>query len=364
MLKPIHHVACSPALRACRGLQERLLAWLCDPATDLAALVRANVPGPSAIEADWLWAFLEKTDDKRPLLERARALVAMTHAEKAALLAWGQSVAALAAQFLPTPPAWPTQPPAIPPAAWRAFKELMEAVYEKGLKTGLPYAPDGVPVAAGGVGYADFVRAFREAHRLNPDPGAREVCVLCGGPLGATPEVDHWIAKHAFPLLSVCADNLLPICGDCNSTSNKGSKNVFDPAGFQAWFHPYLRPGAGVMMLGYEPLDMTVTLTATHAVDEARVQNLDKLLNLTDRWTREFKAEYAKQQGTLKGRERKRLERGKPRHTQAEVTAFAEGYRDDLLATEPFHEVHQVLANALLEQARLDAWQTELGLLT
>lgn len=364
MLKPIHHVACSPALRACRGLQERLLAWLCDPATTPATLLHANLPGPSAIETDWLWAFLNRTDDRRPLLERAQALAAMANAEKAALLAWGQSVAALADQFQPKPPPWPAQSPAIAPAAWRAFKELMEAFYEKGLKAGLSYAPDGTPTAAGGVSYADFVRDFREAHQLNPDPEAREVCVLCGGPLGSTPEVDHWIAKHAFPLLSVCADNLLPICGDCNSTSNKGSKNVFDQDGFQSWFHPYLRPGIGMMALDYSPLDMTITLAANHPPDATRVSNLNKLLNLTDRWTREFKAEYAKQQGILKGRERKRLERGQPRHTQADVTTFAETYRDDLMDSEPFLEVHQVLANALLEQARLDAWQTELGLTT
>lgn len=240
----------------------------------------------------------------------------------------------------------------------------MEAFYEKGLKAGLPYAPNGVPVAAGGVTYANFVRSFREDHRLNPDPEAREVCVLCGGLLGNTPEVDHWIAKHAFPLLSVCADNLLPICGDCNSTSNKGSQKVFSPDGFQAWFHPYLRPGAGALLLAYTPLGPAITLSAVHPADTERVRNLNKLLNLTDRWTREFKMEYAKQQGILKGRERKRLQRGEPRHTQAEVTDFAEKYRDDLLASEPYHEVHRVLANALLDQARLDAWQTELGLVT
>ncbi len=364
MLKPIHHVACSPALRACRCLQERLLAWLCDPATNPATLVRANVPGPSDIEVDWLWAFLQKTDDRRLLLERAQVLAAMPRAEKAALLAWGQSVAALVDQFQPNPPPWPTQPPAIPPVAWRSFKELMEAFYEKGLKAGLPYASNGAPVANGGVTYADFVQAFREAHRHNPDPEAREVCVLCGGPLGSTPEVDHWIAKHAFPLLSVCAVNLLPICGDCNSTTNKGSQNVFGPDGFQAWFHPYLRSGAGALLLAYTPLGPAITLSAIHPADTERVSNLNKLLNLTDRWTREFKMEYAKQQGILKGRERKRLQRGEPRHTQAEVTDFAENYRDDLLASEPYHEIHQILANALLDQARLDAWQTELGLVT
>ncbi len=364
MLIPIHPVTCSPALRACRGLQERLLAWLCDPGTDPAAVKRTNMPGPSNIEAAWLWAFLNKTDDKRPLLERAQVLAAMPHADKAALLAWGHTVLALADQFQPNPPPWPGQPPAITSVAWRAFKELMEAFYERGLKAELPYAPDGMPVADGGVNYADFVRAFRKAHHLSIYADAREVCVLCGGPLGATPEVDHWIAKHAFPLLSVCADNLLPICGECNSTSNKGRKKVFDPGGFQAWFHPYLRPGAGAMALGYTPLGPAITLSAVDPADGARVGNLNKLLNLTDRWTREFKAEYAKQQGILKGRERKRVQRGEPRHTQAEVTAFAEAYRDDLLASEPYHEVHHVLANALLEQARLDAWLAELGLVT
>jgi len=118
MLKPIHHVACSPALRACRCLQERLLAWLCDPTTKPAALLHANLPGPSAIESDWLWAFLARTEDKRPLLERAQVLATMTDVEKAALLDWGQSVAALADQFQPNPPPWPTEPHAMPPGEW------------------------------------------------------------------------------------------------------------------------------------------------------------------------------------------------------------------------------------------------------
>ena len=87
----------------------------------------------------------------------------------------------------------------------------MEAFYEKGLNStnGIPYLSDGIPTAGGGVTYAQFVQEFREAHRLNQNHDAREVCVLCGGPLGQTPEVDHWIAKSAYPLLSVCADNLL-----------------------------------------------------------------------------------------------------------------------------------------------------------
>jgi len=249
-------------------------------------------------------------------------------------------------------------------AAWHAFKELMEAFYEKGLHAGLPFTAAGTPVTQGGITYADFVQAFRDAHRLNPDPNAREVCVLCGGPLGAAPEVDHWIAKHAFPLLSMCADNLLPTCGDCNATSNKGRMPVHDHGSFQDWFHPYFRPGVGAIRLNYQLPGFAVTCAALTPADDVRVQRLDALLNLSQRWTRELKAEYANQQGKLKRYEAQRLSRGQARHTQAEVEAFATSFRDGLLESEPNHEVHRLLGNALLEQARLAAWQTELGLVT
>lgn len=361
MLKPIHHVACSPALRACRGLQERLLVWLCDPATDEEVLVRANLPGPSAIEADWLWAFLNKTDDRRLLLERALVLAAMTNAEKAALLAWGQSVADVARQFQPNPPPWPVQAPAISGHAWYAFKQLMEAFYKKGLQDGLPYDADGLPVAVGGVCYLDFVQAFRDAHRL-PDasPDVEGVCVLCGGPLGDTPQVDHWIAKHAFPLLSVCADNLLPICGDCNSSSNKGRKPVYDKQGFADWFHPYLRPTAGPIQLGYRFPEIEITLSVADPADAFRLHNLDNLLKLSARWTRKFKAGYISHQDSLKRLERKRLRQGLPRHSYDEIKTSIEDFRDGLPEYEPFYEVQQVLAQALLDPARLAALQVEL----
>lgn len=37
MLKPIHRVACSPALAACQQLMQRFALWLCDPATSAAS---------------------------------------------------------------------------------------------------------------------------------------------------------------------------------------------------------------------------------------------------------------------------------------------------------------------------------------
>jgi hypothetical protein len=365
MLKPITQPFCCGALNACLELQMHLLRWLCDPMTAVADVTQINlVPPrvPTQIEADWLWRFLYGRKQTR--LEQAKVIAGMSPAEKTALLGWSNSVVAIAAQFLPIPPAWPITLPAIPAPAWAAVKGLMDAFYERGLKGGLPYLANGTPVAAGGVSYASFVQAFRDAHRQNPDTNAREVCVLCGGPLGQTPEVDHWIAKSAFPVLSVCADNLLPICGDCNSTINKGEKPVFSTDGFSDWFHPYLRHANGALTLDYELPEFSVKCTSVSKVDQPKVEKLDKLLNLANRWTREFKAEYAKQQNVLRGLERRRVSRGQARHSRAEIQAYVEQWQGDLLDSEPHHEVHQVLCKAALEPTRLAAWHAELAMVS
>ena len=360
MLKPIHYVPCSPALRACRRLQEHLIAWLCDEATSSAAITRANLAPrlPSQIEADWLWEFLGKTADKKPLIERAQAVASMPSAGKNSLLTWVQAVGAISAQFTPNPGLWPHTAPAIPPDAWKAFKELMEAFYEKGLRSGLPYAFDGAPVANGGLTYAQFVQAFRDAHRLNQDVGAREVCVLCGGPLGQTPEVDHWISKSTVPVLSVCADNLLPACGDCNSPTNKAKKQVHANGVFRDWFHPYLRHPNGTIRLEYDLQTFSVSAGSSNPGDAMKIVNLDNLLNLSMRWTREFKAEYIKQQDTL----RRRQHEHRPPRNQDELQAYVQGVKADLSPTEPNYEVHNALLDAMLERSRLAAWRVELGL--
>ena len=365
MLKPITQPFCCGALNACLELQMHLLRWLCDPTTAAADVTQTNLAPPrvpTQIEADWLWRFLYGLKETR--LEQAKIIAGMSAAEKTALLGWSNSVVAVAAQFLPAPPAWPIMLPVIDAPAWTAFKGLMKAFYERGLKSGLPYLANGAPVAAGGVTYASFVQAFRDAHRQNPDPNGREVCVLCGGPLGQTPEVDHWIAKSAYPLLSVCADNLLPICGECNSTANKREKNVHSSGSFADWFHPYLRHANGALTLDYVLPEFAVKCAAAQPFEQPKVDNLNKLLNLADRWTREFKAEYAKQQDVLRGRERRRVSRGLARHSQPEIQAYVQQWQDDLLPGEPHHEVHQTLCTAMLEPERLAAWHSELGLVS
>lgn len=364
MLKPVHRVACSPALAACQQLMQRFVLWLCDPATTGAHINQQGLQPPvlaSEIEANWLWDFLQRIDAGQSLLSRAQAVAAMPPAQKTALANWALTISALPAQFRTATTPWPINRP-VASEDWKAFKALMEAFYEKGFRSGLPYLSDGTPTVIGGVKYTDYVIAFRDAHRLNPNPDAREVCVLCGGPLGDTPHVDHWIIKSDFPLLSVSEDNLTLICSTCNEAPNKGDKPVHSAGSFVDWFHPYLRPCNGALQLKYVLPEFSVQCSAVSPADQPKVAKLDALLNLGSRWTREFKMEYARHRDVLIRREQHRLKKAQARHTQAEILSYVQQWQADLAASEPHHEVHQTLAAALQEPSRLAAWHSELNL--
>lgn len=338
---------------------------MCDPAVGATDITKANLlqlHALTSIEADWLWAFLEKSDGKRTLLERVQLLAGISAAEKLALHSWGQSVAALADQFQPNPPEWPQANPAIPAAAWQAFKQLMEAFYTKGLASGLPYSVNGSPLANGGVNRASFVDEFCRVHRPHPD--AIDLCVLCGGELGDTPEVDHWINKGQYPLLSVCQDNLVPICHDCNSSANKGKKSVHAAGCFDEWFHPYLRSGHEKVVVDYRLNTRSVTCAAVNQSDAEKVRNLDGLLNLSTRWTKRFKAEYLIQQGDLKRLAEKKKQSQQGEVSRVEIQSLLQTEQSKLSPERPWYEVHCALFAALLHQSRLDAWQTELGLVS
>lgn len=367
MLKPIHRVACSPALAACQKLMQRFALWLCDPGTTVAHVSQQGLQPPvlaSAIEANWLWDFLQRIEASESLLVRAQTVAAMPAAQKASLTAWIQVVSALATQFQPSPSPWPINCPLANDSDWKAFKVLMEAFYKKGLDGGLPYLADGTPTTVGGVTYAEYVRVFRIAHRLNPNPDAHEVCVLCGDRLGDTPQVDHWILESKFPLLSVCEDNLCLICSTCNEAPNKGKKPVHSNGSFADWFHPYLRPGNGAVRLDYVLADLSVQCSAVTPADQPKAAKLDALLNLSTRWTREFKAKYATHQYALRRRERDRVRNAQARHSVADIRAYIQEWQSDLGQSEPHHEVHQTLASALREPSRLAAWLSELSSVT
>ncbi|CDQ11916.1 conserved protein of unknown function [Acidithiobacillus ferrivorans] len=367
MLKPIHRVTSSPALAACQIMMQRLALWLCDQqvhAVDVT-LINLQVQMPSQIEADWLWKFLDRTVAKQKLLQRAKEVADLSNVEKQGLTNWVHGVSNIDQHFGLNPShAFPAQIPNNwndDSPSWISFKTLLIAFYERGFTKGrLPYRSDGTPtdIKSDQVTYAKFVAEFRVAHKLDAHPDAREICVLCGGELKEQ-EVDHWINKANFPLLSVCADNLLPICGECNAGDDtKGQKPVHSSGKFGDWFHPYLRPAHGALALEYQLPKMAISCVAAQAADQPKVNTLNKLLNLETRWTREFKAEHRKKQKEAADRKL----RGRGPHNLAELQSWLTDYRDGLVESEPNYEVHKVLAAAMLEPTRLATWQGELGL--
>lgn len=360
MLKSIHRVTCSPALAACQCLMQRFALWLCNANVRGADVTLANLQAnmTSAIEANWLWELIavdKRSKDKtKKRLTEAKAIADLSTAEKQGLAQWVGVVASLAQHFSAAPPAaLPENPPnnwKRQGREWTAFKSLMEAFYEEGLREGLPYQSNGVPTndVALRVTYEQFVDEFRQAHRLDPHPNAREVCVLCGGEL-KLPAVDHWVGKGAFPLFAVCADNLLPICGECNEAPQKGQKAVHSQGSFADWFHPYLRHASGAVCLRYDESAAAIRVNSSDPAHVQKVSNLDKLLSLGERWTREFKAEYRRLQREFE------LQQSRTGITLAQIQTSLADYRDRLSAQEPNYEVHAVLVDTLLDPARLSA---------
>jgi len=353
MLKPIHRVNCSPALMACQQLMRRFALWICDPAVTSAGLTQAEVQAHmgSLTEGDWLWGMIAGATGKKVLLDKARRIADLQAADKLGLAQWVNAVCTIDQHFdAVAPAALPFAPPngwGARAKSWSDFKSLMVAFYEEGLREGLPYEADGTPTAnqACRVTYDQFNREFRAAHRLDPHPDAREVCVLCGGEL-VQPAVDHWLANAHYPLFAVCADNLLPICAECNEAPQKGQKPVHTNGSFADWFHPYRRHANGTLQPRYDAATLAIRIDSATVADTQKVRNLDKLLDLTERWTRDFKAEYRRLQRDIQQRGGMSVAQLQQRFTE---------YRDGLSPAEPHHEIHLQVADAMLEPARLRA---------
>jgi hypothetical protein len=68
---------------------------------------------------------------------------------------------------------------------------------------------------------------IEEFHDANND---LRVCPLCDG-YPTNEQVDHFYPKADYPALSCHPLNLIPICGECNGTTNKGQKDITQAPG-------------------------------------------------------------------------------------------------------------------------------------
>jgi hypothetical protein len=343
MLKNIQRVPCWQGLAAGFSLQLCLARWLCDEATTSLVVYEPQVRALHVNQTvqDWLWNFLLPRRDKTRLLDAARDVADATRLEKQSLLAWINVAGNVAAQFQPVPPSWSASPEHLP--KWSKFKELMLGFYKKGFNNGLPFDSEGNP-AVDGVSYKQFVDEFKQLH-------GEQSCVICGGPLGRAPHVDHWVNEASFPVLSIAPDNLLPMCQDCNEAPAKGQKPTFALGvnAFAAWFHPYHRAANGRFELQYDVHQLTVRPHPLDPTESTRVNNLDQLFQLTSTWTRTFKAKYLNCSKSL----RQHIDNG---DLAADVVSVAEklaGWHSDLVPDEPHYLVHGALLRCAQEQDRL-----------
>lgn len=362
MLRPIRKTDCAVALSATQKMIRHFALWLCQPTTQGALItevgIRALVNTPE--EAAWLWSFLGGKHKEKTHLKRSQHLADLPADIKNKLQDW-IVLSTNISKYFDLTPTGKLIPVALPldDTDWKNFKDLMEAFYLKGLKEGLAYLPNGTPTdnKKKGLNYKTFRSNFITLHKIDKHEFAREVCVICNGEL-RNASIDHWIPKAAYPILSVCADNLVPICSECNQSPNKGSGSVHTDGSFEDWFHPYFRHPDGTLKIAHKTASYAVVLKSTRPSDDKRVENLNSLFNLELRWTREFKGEYRKLYNAILTRQRKKKDC--EAFTLESLCQQIRDWADGLSPEQPNFEVHQALADALHDANRLIVWHGDL----
>ncbi len=359
MLKEIKKVSCWQGLQAAFELQKKFALWLCDPAKGASDVTEENI---QSLHSDtnvqsWLWKkFLLPRVDKDRLLKAAKLVISHSESEKKVLRDWIETVSQVSLQFSLSPPVWISDQPDV--ANWKDFKELMLAFYERLKSSSLPFDDMGNPTSENGITYDFFVTEFKKVH------APADSCVICGDRLNKI-QVDHWIAEAFFPLLSIAPDNLFPVCDECNEAPGKGQKKVFtssNPQAFEDWFHPFYYSAYSLIQIKYSlhGLNSLHNLKVfPHPIspsDALRTKNLDELVQLSIRWTREFKRKYGVKQRSL----RQLIEHGRVPLTFEGIREQLQKWEIELVSGTENYELHRVLMQCLQEPERISAWHQEL----
>lgn len=158
----------------------------------------------------------------------------------------------------------------------KAVKALLTSFYDP-----LFYKEEGYPNATASLFNKDlFIDGFKPPVYVCPYTDSRF----------QDTKLDHFLPKDQFPMLSCHPDNLIPCSTDPNSGSHKGTEipldtDKLDQAG--AWFHPRFRPAAETFRLEFPPVTApqpSVTFVALTAVDQPRVDNMERMFGLAAFW--------------------------------------------------------------------------------
>lgn len=147
----------------------------------------------------------------------------------------------------------------------------------------------------------DVRKGFYKANRKRLG-GINSTCPACLGSISigsddGYADLDHYLTKSVYPLLSVSSDNLIPICKTCNQTGVKGNqnplKNCTEKGGILNIFIPYHRPGIDFIEISTNPEndslfpDEKIILGAKKGKESQinRIKNIEWLFKLNERWS-------------------------------------------------------------------------------
>lgn len=120
---------------------------------------------------------------------------------------------------------------------------------------------------------------------------ASVVCPYCDGEIG-TPELDHYLFKHGFPLLVCSPWNLVPVCASCNDAiTAKGDRPALtegNPRSMENWLHPFFRPASSDVCIKLSGAARS-SIPRLHSADPSEQVRLDNhsdlIRSLSKRWT-------------------------------------------------------------------------------
>lgn len=106
-------------------------------------------------------------------------------------------------------------------------------------------------------------------------------------------EIDHYFPKSIYPIFSVFADNLVPVCKTCNGPSCKHEKDPLEeqhgPGCLLKIYIPYYREVRGDIRLEFKNDEVRILpIDKSDQYAEIRIKNLDRIYNLESRWSAEL----------------------------------------------------------------------------
>jgi len=288
MLHRINLPDCRAHLDWIVQFQCNLLHALCDPTVvpvlvdiDWVKSIRADV------DDDWMTRFCGWKKEQKSILQRMQAIAGLTAAEKQIVIDHYEANLQYPDAFdddkADPPPTIPL-PNGLTESAAKAYRGFFEMFYAPIFYKASNH--QGYPVEGGELAKRFWKAVYLQGyHEANPKMA---VCPLCDGSMDGA-ELDHWLPKEQLPELNCHPLNLVEICGTCNSVINKGKKPTFDesrPQPFANWFHPYLRQAEGCYSIDVE--NGRPTFLGNDENSQQRIENLDRLINLSTRWSQKF----------------------------------------------------------------------------